>query len=232
MLNLLRLGLKCAHIYANAWVSTVSTPKKRIRLLYDLIASTVVHLVAINLFRQLLDAEPSYEAPAAYPFSNPSPTLRCLWLFTHFPSSVKALAKAASTSNYPTEMIILAMHIRTAATAFLVVVAPPFFLRRRSYVHLLGLLFTHVIMYASLVTHPRCANSQSLATYITNPAFGLVSQQTVFNVSGADFENWYICLTLCENTHPTHHMARSSDISRRGPTDITVDLHANASNTS
>lgn len=186
MFNVLRASLQCARMYANSWFDAVSTPNKRTRLLCDLSACLVIHSVAFNNHRQLLDSIPAdYHAPAAYPYSNPNPTLRCWWLLANFPCAVTALIKAAA-GGQPAALLVAALHIRATVTASMIIFAPSFFLRWRSYVHLLVLLCTYNIMYASLITHPLCAASHSLVALIANPGVGLMTQQIICNVSGLD----------------------------------------------
>lgn len=194
MFNVLRASLRCVRLYSTSWLNAVSTPAKRTRLLCDLGVCLVIHAVAINNHRQLLDSNlADYHAPAgssadAFPDSNPSPPVRsCGCLLAQFPCNcaVTAVIKAAA-GGQPAGQLVAVLHIRATVTASMIIFVPSIFLRWRSYVHLLGLLCTSTILYSSLITHPFCASCHSLAALIVNSGVGLITQQIICNVSGLD----------------------------------------------
>lgn len=175
-MDLLRSIARAAEHYRLRWLATVGTRNNRQRLLCDLCSCLLIIIIAMNVYRQ----EPSLScssgtAPASYPCSNPSSLHKLFWLYSHLPA-----ISAHATATY---RVILALVFRAAATALFIMVTPAFFLRHRSYIHLWGTIFSHTVMYSSLVIHQQSASSHGMESFLSNSGMGLVWQQVMCNVS-------------------------------------------------
>lgn len=193
---MLRNMLHHLRIYMDAWLTTVSARHNRQRLCLDLLLCVFIQGLTLHRHAQrAVQLTGSYSTntvdghSSACQGSDPqlldvsSPLLRSVVRVLSVRSSLTSLAIDTSPGGcMPTELVLLAMYTSAILIVCVIVVAPSFWLQRRSHIFLLASLLINSVCMSSLVTHPDSEPSHHWRTFLPSAGAGLVWKQLIFRV--------------------------------------------------